>query len=236
MTAQARSPRTLRFSRSLVGLGVAAALTLGTGMDTATAAGPPAPSAKPVTHLSAADSYVVKAVRDIRARHYYRARAELAAARSHITQANAQARALIGRPPRDPESDDLPGPPAVIAVLGLDSRVTARLLPLFNALNNPKTVAALGATVATAQIRRDTVLNPVFALPPEGDADAYADGLTDTLPVYGREVASIAHALAAFHLSPPARPMLDAALARARATTARMNAAYGGGERQAPTR
>jgi hypothetical protein len=230
MATHARTHRSQRYIRSVAGLSVAVALTLAPGMAPATAAvDDAARAANPLTiHIKAADQYVVAAVADVRARHFYRARAELAAARSHINSANAEAKALIGKPPADPESDDPPGPPAVIAATGLDSRTTVRLLPLFNGMKNSKTVPALVATVATAQVARDSVLNPVLALP--GHGGDYADGLTDTLPVYKREVSSIANALATFHLSRVAVPYLKAALARAQAINAKMNKAYGGGE------
>ncbi len=83
-----------------------------------------------------------------------------------------------------------------------------------------------------AQIRRDVVLDAVMALP-AAKADDYTDGMSDTLGMYASEVKSITTALATFTLSPSATTGLTNALARARATKAKVNRAWGGGERSA---
>jgi len=237
MAHQAQDRKQRRLAMSLTGLGVAVALTLLPGMDAATAAGRAAPSTAPATaatyktHITQADTAITLAIKRIQARQYPQARTALATARNHINLANVGAAALIGKPPTDPESDDLPGPPAVLAALRLDNRVVTRVVPLFNGMTRPQVVTALRWTVGVTQTVRTTVLNRVTALPAEGDGDDYADGMADTLPMYNKEVAVISHGLQTFSLSPSGKVGLTAALSRARAAQAQMNAAYGGGER-----
>jgi len=226
-----------RISGSIVGLGIAVALTLVPGTDAATAVGPAAPAANQYkTHITKADNAVARAIRKIHAHQYSRARRDLSSARGHIKKANSGAMSLIGKPPTDPESDDLPGPPAVLAALRLDNRVVTRVVPLFHRMNRPQMLDALRSTVGVTQNLRTTVLNKVTALPAEGDGDDYADGMADTLPMYTREVGVISHARETFRLSPSGKVGLTAALRRARAAEATMNAAYGGGERPASPR
>ena len=55
-------------------------------------------------------------------------------------------------------------------------------------------------------------------------------------PCTAREVAVISNALEKFSLSPSGKDGLTAALRRARDAEAKMNAAYGGGERPASQR
>lgn len=232
MTNSFGTRRQHRISGSIAGLGIAVALTLAPGMDTATAAGTAAPAASSYkTQITQANTAVDRAIRKIRSHQYSGARKDLAAARGHIKKANTGAMALIGKPPTDPESDDLPGPPAVLAALRLDNRVVTRVVPLFNGMTRPLVLDALRSTVGVTQNLRTTVLNRVTALPAEGDGDDYADGMADTLPMYSSEVAVISHALETFSLSPSGKAGLTAALRRARDAEAKMNAAYGGGER-----
>ena len=232
MTNSFGTRRQRRISGSIAGLGIAVALTLAPGMDTATAAGTAAPAASSyTTHITQANTAVDRAVRKIHSHQYSGARRDLAIARGHIKNANAGALALIGKPPTDPESDDLPGPPAVLAALRLDNRVVTRVVPLFNGMNRPLVLDALRSTIGVTQNVRTTVLNKVTALPAEGDGDDYADGMADTLPMYSHEVAVIAGGLKTFRLAPSGKVGLTAALRRARDAEAKMNAAYGGGER-----
>jgi hypothetical protein len=121
----------------------------------------------------------------------------------------------------------------VLAALRLDSRVTAATVPLFNGIRRPRVVRQLRLTVAAAQTRRDALLDPVLALPPEDAGADYADGLADTLGLFTREVKALRSALGGYRLTAPARGALTAAYRRAVATQAEMNAAYGGGERAA---
>jgi hypothetical protein len=220
--------RTLRHSAGLTALVLGLGLAFTAGTDPASAAPAPEPYK---TEITGANAALDASIADIRARHYGRAKQDLTSARAHVLGANTAAAGLIGAPPTDPESDDLPGPPAVTAVLKLDQRVTTRLVPMYDGLNRPGVVRKLRSAMAGAQTRRDALIAPVLALPPEGDGADYADGLADSLPIYAQEVKALQTALNTYTLSDSARVGLTNALARARATRATMTAAFGGGER-----
>ena len=67
---------------SIAGLGIAVALTLAPGMDTATAAGTAAPAASSyTTHITQADTAVSRAIRKVHSHQYSGARRDLAIAR-----------------------------------------------------------------------------------------------------------------------------------------------------------
>ena len=150
--------------------------------------------------------------------------------RVNLRRAHNAAMDLIGKPPIDPESDDPPGPPAVMAVLRLERTVGLGIVPLYNARKSTTFVRALGYTLYVTQTTRDKMLNRVLGLSPEGAGADFADDLADTLGGYTTEVNQIANALATYQLLPAAHDGLVNALARARATRDKMNAAFGGGE------
>src|SRR6266508_626728 len=85
--------------------------------------------------------------------------------RKHLRSAHRHGMALIGAPPTDPESDEPPGPPAVIAVLGLEHTIVVRGTPLFDDL---RTSIGLNKALLAAMRRRNTMLDTVIALPQEG--------------------------------------------------------------------
>ena len=146
------------------------------------------------------------------------------------TQAQLVATALIGAPPTDPESDDLPGPPAVLAVLGLEHRIGMQVVDRFNGMKRFWVVRALRRTLGTTHYRRDIMLDKVIRLPAEGGLDDYADGMADTLGIYTQEVQKVTTALRTYRLSPSGRVGLRRALVRVQATNAKVNRAFGGGE------
>lgn len=236
MVDNIRSGRFRSVAAAIVGLGIALTLTGVPGTGTATAAVPTASAVEASAvdqvrnHVTLADRAISRALRRFDAHQYSRARAELATGRLHVKKANALAAALIGAPPEDPESDELPGPPAVVAALRLDNRVTMRVAPLFNGMRRARVLDALRYSIVVAQTRREALLDQVFALPRAG-GDDYADGMADTLPIYSREVASISQGIETFSLSASGRAALTTALGRSREAKAAMNAAYGGGER-----
>jgi len=208
-----------------LGLMMALGVTAGAGSASAAAGNPV------TTQVKKADAAFAKAVQHIQAKKYGAARDDLAAVRSHTAKANVAAKALIGAPPTDPESDDLPGPPAVLAATKLDTRISTGTVALFNQQTNAKLVHSLRLTIQTAQVKRDSVLDPVIALPAEGEGGDYADGMADNLAMYSREVTAIQNALATFTLTQPATDGLTNSLARAQATKAKVTKAFGGGER-----
>jgi hypothetical protein len=74
------------------------------------------------------------------------------------------------------------------------------------------------------------MLDVVIALPPEGAGSDYADGMADTVPSYVTEVNRVKTTLAQYQLTDSARLGLHRALDRIRATQAKVNEAFGGGE------
>ncbi|QBR93276.1 hypothetical protein EXE57_14150 [Nocardioides euryhalodurans] len=225
-------PRRRPRKRGARALGAVAAVVVSVGLTVGALGGAPgsAATASAGSHIRAADAALAKASAQVRARQYRRAVRSLASAARHTGSANTAAQALIGAPPTDPESDDPPGPPAVLAATKLDYRVSTGAVALLDDLRRPTVVRALRRTVRVAQVRRDEMLDEVIALPEEGDGADYADGLADTLGQYQREVDSLAAALDSFTLSPGARIGVTNALSRARATNAKMVEAFGGGE------
>jgi hypothetical protein len=147
-----------------------------------------------------------------------------------VARAHEAGLAQIGAPPPDPESDDLPGPPSVIAVLDFEHVVTAQFVPLFANLQKTQVTRELGSTLTSTDALRNHMLDAVIALNPEEEGADYADGMADTLPIYTAEVTAMRKALKLYRLSSTGRVVLRAALVRARKTLAKVNAAFGGGE------
>jgi hypothetical protein len=223
---------TLRQAAGLTALALGLGLALTSGADPATAA---SQSANPLSsETQRADAAVDRAVTHVHAGRYGKAKKDLESARTHTVNANKLAFSLIGAPPTDPESDDPPGPPAVLKALRLDQRVTTRLVPLYDGMTRPGVVLKLRLAVGGAQTQRDVIVDKVVALPPEGAGADYADGLADSLGLFTREVNTLQSAVNTFTLTDPARVGLSNALDRARATKDKMDAAFGGGERRVP--
>ncbi len=174
------------------------------------------------TSLANAEEHVDEA-------QYSQAIISLRAVRQNLVRADKAARRQMNAVPADPEAETTPGPDAVIAVLNLDQEAVVRVAGLFNG-NSGTLVTALTSTISTAQLTRDRLLNTVLALDPEGAGADYGDGMADTLDGYADEVANITEALADDTLSTGGKSALRTGLARANATLAKINAAYGGGE------
>jgi hypothetical protein len=187
----------------------------------------PASVSRPIAHARTALSL---AAANLRTHHYGAAVGSLNSLIVQVNAAHTAGMAQIGRPPTDPESDDLPGPPSVLAVLALEHRVSAGLVGPFNRLSNARAVDALLAVLWAAHHRRDTMLNRVIALPDEGAGADYADGMADTLGIYAQEVRAFSTGLRTFQLAPRASAGLHNALLRVEATNAKVNRAFGGGE------
>jgi hypothetical protein len=177
-----------------------------------------------------ADGALQRATIQIGASQYGQAKASLDAVRRAGRRAHVIAMSLIGAPPTDPESDDLPGPPAVLGVLALEHRIGIRVVELFDGMRRPGVVSALRRTLWTAHHRRNVMLDRVIGLPAEGTRVDYADGVADTLPTYSQEVKQVTTALQTFRLSPAGRVGLRRALHRVQATTVKVNRSFGGGE------
>jgi hypothetical protein len=139
------------------------------------------------TPIQRARTALAKADDQIAHHRYVRTLDSLRILRRNVVKANNAAKAQIGLPPTDPESDDPPGPPAVFAVLKLDHRVTMVLVPCFDALGRTDVVSSLKYTLRRTHGRRDAMLDAVIALPAEGDRSDYDDGMADTLGMYPSE-------------------------------------------------
>lgn len=183
------------------------------------------------TPIARANIALARAVANLRTRHPRRAIVQLRVLQRQVLVAHVVGSSLIGAPAADPESDDTPGPPAVTAVLAMDHRVAMGVVSLFDRRRSrrPFVVRTLRITLTATQLRRDALLRKVVAVPGD-DLDDYSDGIADTLGGYAAEVGQLSAALRVYRLTPAGRLGLRQGLSRARATTARVNAAFGGGE------
>jgi hypothetical protein len=215
-------------------LGAVLALAVGlapTGTAAASAAGP-APTSTVKAEVTQAKAALAQAVAQVKAGKTRRARTSLTAVRTHTAAANTDALNLIGKPPTDPESDDVPGPPAVTAALKLDATIVTGVAALLNGTTAPL-VKAIKKTLTGVQAPRDTVVNKVVSLKPEGAGADYADGMSDLLPLFKKEVKTLTTDLGAFKLTASGRAGLQTALSTSQATQKVFVKAYGGGERPA---
>ena len=144
--------------------------------------------------------------------------------------ANTAATGLIGKPPTDPESDDVPGVAAVLSAGALDHRVTMTLVPLFGDPKGKHVTAPLGSALNKTDVCRDAMLSKVIALRPAA-RDDYVDGLSDTVPGYHQELTALTTALAGTGPTAAGRAALQRNKTVVSATTADMDRVFGGGER-----
>ncbi len=183
------------------------------------------------TPITRANASLTEAKAQLAARHPRLAMAALADLRVYVGRAHRHAMSTIGKPPADPESDDPPGPPAVLAVVKLEHRVQLGLVPSFDGRTRTDVVDALRATLRATQHRRDVILDRIIALPAEGSGGDYVDSMADTLTQYSQESTLFSSALTTYALSEGGRVGLTNGLTRVLATQARAEAAWGGGER-----
>ena len=171
-----------------------------------------------------------RAIVHLQTHHYGKAINSFRIVRLQLTRAHAAGRAQIGAPPTDPESDDPPGPPSVLAVLNLDHRVATKVVPIFNGMRRPGIVWALRRTMWRMHYERIVMLNAVIRLPDEGAGADYVDGMADTVGIYTQEVRRLQSALATYRLSSTGRTALRRALVRSQATKTKFDRAFGGPE------
>jgi hypothetical protein len=146
-----------------------------------------------------------------------------------VARAQRQAIGTIGKPPSDPESDEPPGPAAVLAVLGLDHRVTSTLVPHVSTQKKVRVVSGLGFALQRTHVSRNRMIGKVVALPP-AKGDDYADGMSDVLGQFPSELSQIDAALASNGLTTTGRTTLTKARPRVARANQLMLAEYGGGE------
>jgi hypothetical protein len=180
--------------------------------------------------VTRANTAMSKALGNIRTGHYVRATKHLRLLKRQALTANTAATRLIGKPPTDPESDDVPGVAAVLSAGALDHRITRSLIPLFSDPNGRHVTAPLGRAVNKADVCRDAMLGKVIAQRPAA-RDDYVDGLSDTVPAYHQELTALATALAGTGLTAAGRATLQRVQSVVAATTADMDRVFGGGER-----
>ena len=238
MSAQHRSPtpRPIRAAPLGALLGTTLALTLAVSMvpiagaastsDTAAdAARIPQSVARPISQAKAA---LDRATAQVQTHELDQATASLATVRLKVAKAHQAALAQIGLPPTDPESDDVPGPPSVLAVLALERRVTIAVAGMFDGVRRPAVIDAYRQTLLSTHLTRDRMLDRIIGLPPEGAGADYADGMADTIPGYTSEAAAVSQALAQAQLTPTGGAVLRQALERVQAAKVKVRRAFGG--------
>jgi hypothetical protein len=177
-----------------------------------------------------ADAALSEAKLEVARRQFDKAITSLESVRANVEKAHRAGMAQIGKPPSDPESDDPPGPAAVIAVLDLEHRVVTGVVPFFNGGTETAFIDALHEALEVTYNARDKMLNRVVEFDPEEEGADYSDDMSDTLDIYTAEVNQVTTALKQYQLSQSGRAALSNALARVRATEAKVNKAFGGGE------
>jgi len=170
------------------------------------------------------------AKKEVKAHRYGKAVGALQSVRDEGIKAHVAGIAQIGLPPSDPEEDVPPGPVSVIAVLELDHKIGVGAVALFRGMRNSKVVAALRSALWSIHTKRDQMIEEVVVLDPEGDGADYVDDMTDMVVTFKSEVKSILTALDKYALSRGGRRGLKRALPRVRATQAKMQKAFGGGD------
>jgi hypothetical protein len=219
-----------------VGLTIAFALAVPTASQAAPYCGfGPAPAAddsivlpsRVATAINRTERSVCLAEQHVDEGEYGKAAVSLRAVRRNMYRADRAARRQMNAVV-DPNAETTPGPDSVIAALGVESDVVVTVSGLFDANSKGVVDAATHALFRTLNAR-DRLLDAVIALDPEGAGAAYADGMPDTLAGYPDEVANITDALADDQLSPGGTRVLQKALNQVTATTAKVNAAFGGG-------
>jgi hypothetical protein len=173
---------------------------------------------------------VCKAEEHIDEGEYAQAAVSLRSVRRNMYRADRAAQRQMNIVP-DPDAEEgtTPGPDSVIAVLGVESEVVTSVSGLFDANSKGVVDGATHALFRTLNAR-DRLLDSVIALDPEGAGADYADGMADTVDGYTDEVANITDALADDTLSAGGTKVLQAALTQVTATSAKVTAAFGGGE------
>jgi hypothetical protein len=182
------------------------------------------------TPITRAKEALAKATTELQAGRLGSAITALDDLRHQVRQAHRDAVDTIGKPPTDPESDEPPGPPAVLAVLALEHRVASGTVPLFDGQTRADVVDALHRVLRSTLHRRDRMLDHVLDLRPAARGD-YEDGMADTLGTYPKEEQQLTTALATFHLSSSAETALTDARVQVRATEAKLTPVFGGGEK-----
>jgi hypothetical protein len=191
------------------------------------------------------ENSMAKATEHVDEAEYPKALISLRAVRKNITAINKAAVKQMAAAPVDPEDAPDTEEPAdapedqeeaavtpadtVVAVLTLEQEVITELSGLLNG-STGSLVGAIGTTMTAVQTVRDNLIDRVVGLDPEGAGADYADVMADTLAGYDDEVANLTDALADDILSAGGKTILTSALAKSKATQAKIQTAFGGGE------
>jgi hypothetical protein len=234
-TSQPVRPGATPVAAALVGLTTVAALLTGTssGASAATASGTCVQTATTTDYKPAvtrAKTALAKALTNVQRHHFNAAAGNLDVLRHQTRVAHTGATSLIGKPPTDPESDELPGVAAVQSVAGLEHSIAVKLVPGLKEVTRAATVRDLGNELDLAVACRDVMLAKVIALKPAA-RDDYTDGLADTLPGYDQELNAMTTALAGTGYTGPARTRIQTAQTTVTSTRTDMQRVFGGGER-----
>lgn len=179
--------------------------------------------------LDRLNAAVSKAAEHVDEEEYAKAIVSLRSVRRNVFMADKAAKRQMNAAPADPEAETTPGPDSVVAVLNAEQAAIERAAGLFNGQSGA-TVTALSSTLVYVQGYRDRLVNAVIALPAEGAGADFSDGMADTVDGYADEVDNLTEALADDNLSAGGKSSLTAALNRSKATAAKINTAFGGGE------
>jgi hypothetical protein len=179
--------------------------------------------------IQRADISLDRAVEYVDSGDTVKAVAALKAVRANMTRADKAARKQMSAVPADPEAETTPGPDAVMAVLLLDHNIVTTLAGLFDTKAGI-VVDGLSPLLFATMNARDSLLDAVIALDPEGAGVPYADAMSGIVPDFDDEVANFTDATADDQLSAGGLRVLNKALAQSQATQAKVAAAYGGGE------
>lgn len=159
------------------------------------------------------------------------ARKSLKAVRLDVRRTHRAGMRQMTAVPADEEAETTPGPDSVVAVLTVEQGAVTRLGGMYDTIaHHPRVIDRISKALSATLTYRDRMLNAVIALDPEGAGADYADGMADTVDGYADEIANLTEALREDQLSARARTALAKALVRSRATAAKVNAAFGGGE------
>jgi hypothetical protein len=160
--------------------------------------------------------------------------ASLKAVRANMLRADNAARKLMAAPVADPEAEDAPEAavtPAdsVVAVLNLDYEIVTTFADLFDTKAGV-IVDGLSPALFATMNHRDSMLDAIIALDPEGAGADYADSMADIVTNFDDEVANLTDATTDDTLSAGGLKVLNKALAQSQATQAKVALAFGGGE------
>jgi hypothetical protein len=191
----------------------------------------PVPStvATVATPIKAGQAALASAQTQIHNHKLLKAATSLATVRTKLVAAHKAAMVFVNNPPSDPETN--PNLSAsVVAVFAFEHQIVMGLVDEFDGRKNTTIVSAMDTTITRAMNKRDVMMNAIIPLDPDGVGAGLADDMPDTLTIYSKEVTTITTELNTSTLIASARTALQDALTHAKATNAKVNATWGGGE------